>query len=418
MSLCTRREKDQENIIPQSSKGDLQTLKYSSNATRLALGEVGNKVHKNVNIASKVQEKAGEIKPQQVGAIKKKQVPPKKTAVGEVVSKTQNKINVKSKTNGESKKFPVKCPNTFTNIISIDIPVSYSTKQLLDIIDVDTTDNPLHVSHYVQDIYKYLLELEDKFSIEKNFLDKHKSTPHMRTVLVNWLVEVHINFKLLLETLHLTVAIIDRYLQLNKQISGNTLQLVGIAAMWISGKYEDIYILDISDLVYICDNTFSKKQFLQMECDILKRLEFNLGRPLSLQFLRRFNKIAGATFEQHSLGKYILELSLINYDICHVKPSLQAAAACCLAISILNDLLDPSQMWSDLLIHYSTYTFKEIKPLLAVMANAINMADVTKYKSIHTKYSSTNFSKISLNPKLKGPLMKKLIAEFSSTIKK
>ncbi|KAI4468276.1 cyclin [Holotrichia oblita] len=417
MSLCTRREQDQENLIPQPIKGDLQSSKFNSNTNRLALGEVGNKVHKN--IAPNVQEKAIEVKPQQVGAIKKKHIPLKKTVVGEVIPKIQNeKINVKSKTNAEIKKLPVKYPDTFANFVSIDLPLSYSTKQLLDIIDVDTSDNPLHVSHYVQDIYKYLLELEDKFSIEKNFLNKHKSTPHMRTVLVNWLVEVHVNFKLLLETLHLTVAIIDRYLQSNKQISGNTLQLVGTAAMWISGKYEDIYILDISDLVYICDNTFSKKQFLEMECDILKKLDFNLGRPLSLQFLRRFNKIAGATFEQHSLGKYILELSLINYDICYVKPSLQAAAACCLAIGILNDLLDPSKVWTDLLVHYSTYTFKEIKPLLALMANAINKADVTKYKSIHTKYSSTNFSKISLNPKLKGPLMKKLITEFSNSTKK
>ena len=37
----------------------------------------------------------------------------------------------------------------------------------------------------------------------------------MRTILIDWLVQVHLRFSLLQETLYLTVAIIDRFLQVS-----------------------------------------------------------------------------------------------------------------------------------------------------------------------------------------------------------
>lgn len=38
----------------------------------------------------------------------------------------------------------------------------------------------------------------------------------MRAILVDWLVEVHMKFKLLPETLYVTVNLIDRYLELEQ----------------------------------------------------------------------------------------------------------------------------------------------------------------------------------------------------------
>lgn len=58
----------------------------------------------------------------------------------------------------------------------------------------------------------------------------------MRSILVDWLVDVHLKFKLLPETLYLTVNMIDRYLQ-TEVISRRKLQLVGISSMLISSKY-------------------------------------------------------------------------------------------------------------------------------------------------------------------------------------
>lgn len=82
------------------------------------------------------------------------------------------------------------------------------------------------------------------------------------------MVDVHLKFKLLPETLFLTVNIIDRYLSL-QQISRQRLQLVGVAAMLISTKYEEIYPPTVKDFVYITDEAYTKQDVLDMESDIL-----------------------------------------------------------------------------------------------------------------------------------------------------
>ena len=97
----------------------------------------------------------------------------------------------------------------------------------------------------------------------------------MRAILVDWLVDVHLKFKLLSETLFLTVNIIDRYLTL-KQVQRSKLQLIGVSAMLISTKYEEIYPPTVKDFVYITDNAYSKEEVLTMESEVLVTLDFDI----------------------------------------------------------------------------------------------------------------------------------------------
>ena len=75
----------------------------------------------------------------------------------------------------------------------------------------------------------------------------------MRGILVDWLIEVHLRFNLMPETLFLTINIIDRYLE-KVQIRRTRLQLVAVAALLIACKYEEIYIPEMKDFVFISDN--------------------------------------------------------------------------------------------------------------------------------------------------------------------
>ena len=134
--------------------------------------------------------------------------------------------------------------------------------------------------------------------------DQTEILPKMRGVLIDWLIGVHLQFHLLQETLYTTVAILDRYLQHDvKKISRSKLQLVGVASMLIAAKYEEIYAPEVKDFVYITDRAYTERDVLKMEIRVLSVLNFNLGRPLPLHFLRRASKAGGVEAATHTLAK-------------------------------------------------------------------------------------------------------------------
>ena len=89
----------------------------------------------------------------------------------------------------------------------------------------------------------------------------------MRSILVDWLVEVHLKFKLVPETLYLTINLIDRYLE-RQEVSRPRLQLVGVTSLLIASKYEEIYPPELRDLVYICDRAYTRGEVCLYECNL------------------------------------------------------------------------------------------------------------------------------------------------------
>jgi len=280
----------------------------------------------------------------------------------------------------------------------------------LQVPDIDASGNCLVVPEYIEDIIIYLMELERKFPIAEKYLTPdHNTTPSMRSVLVNWLCEVHCDFQCLTETFHITVGIIDQYLMKNKNIGRESLQLVGVTAIFLASKYEEMYLnMDISDLAYISDGSCTKKQILNMECAILKSLNFNMGRPMSISFLRRYSKVGNVTPEQHTLSKYLLELALIEYNICHIYPSLQAAAACCLSMALLKNTANPEDNWTTTLVYYTKYKYEEIYPVMCELAQALLRAEHSKMTAIKEKYDKPNQGRISSHECRKSSLVIKL----------
>ena len=71
-----------------------------------------------------------------------------------------------------------------------------------------------------------------------------------------------------------------------KTIPRAKLQLVGVSAMFLVSKIEEIYAPSISDFVYITDNAYTESEIRQMELKIIRALSFDLCQPISLNFLR------------------------------------------------------------------------------------------------------------------------------------
>lgn len=155
----------------------------------------------------------------------------------------------------------------------------------------------------------------------------------MRGILIDWLIEVHLKFKLVPETLYLTVNLIDRYLEI-EEVKREKLQLVGVTAMLIACKYEEIYPPEVKDFVYITDNAYSKQEIMDMEYTMLKKFEFNVTIISSYRFLERITKLSNDNENVFYLAQYMMELSLVEYRMIKYKPSEIASAAIYLAHKI------------------------------------------------------------------------------------
>lgn len=156
------------------------------------------------------------------------------------------------------------------------------------------------------------------------------------------------------------------YLYQDHPVPKKQLQLVGVTAMFLASKYEEMYPPEISDFAYVTDKAYTTAQIRDMEMTILRVLKFQLGRPLPLQFLRRASKIyevckvliqpkpdfwdilsathvhswlvfpPQVTADQHTLAKYLLELTMVDYEMVHFPPSMVASAALALTLKILD----------------------------------------------------------------------------------
>merc|ERR1712217_203097 len=140
------------------------------------------------------------------------------------------------------------------------------------------------------------------------------------------------------------------------------------------------------------DNAYNKEQVKDMELKIMKTLNFNLTCPIALTFLRRFSVAGNVDVVEHSMAKYILELSLLDYGLVGVHPSLSAAA---LHLSLL--LLSTSvPVWSPSLEHYSGYSRDSLVPVVRRMVTLLDSAEDNKLQAVRNKYSSRKFRRVAL----------------------
>ncbi|KAL0769623.1 hypothetical protein Bca101_034773 [Brassica carinata] len=132
---------------------------------------------------------------------------------------------------------------------------------------------------YVTGIFVYLrqLEVKEKSRPLIDYIDKVQKdvTPDMREVLVDWLVEVAEEYKLLSDTLYLDVSYIDRFLSL-QTVNRQKLQLLGVSSMLIAsylklGKEEPRL-----ETKWFNKNSYSKMPMLQLHKEIVDFCEFLL----------------------------------------------------------------------------------------------------------------------------------------------
>jgi len=284
---------------------------------------------------------------------------------------------------------------------SMDIEVSYNVALPEGVIDIDSDhgeDSHLW-GEYSREIYAYLRQLEAANPVREDYLRGCCITSKMRSLLIDWMVSVHQQFELLPETLYRSVNILDRYLQLEgKKTQKDQLQLVGVVAMLLACKIEEIYLPAIDDFVYSTDNAYTEDELKVMELKMMSVLNFNLTCPIPLNFLRRYSRAGDVDVLEHSVSKYILELCLMDYSQVSIPASMSSAAA--LHLSLI--LLEPnhSSVWNPSLEYYSGYSSASLMPVVRRMAAVLVNAESHRLQAVRTKYCSRKFRKVALRQEL------------------
>ncbi|WCJ44706.1 CYCLIN B2 4 [Euphorbia peplus] len=257
------------------------------------------------------------------------------------------------------------------------------------LMDIDSRDkkNPLAVVEYIDDLYKFYMKAEKSSSVPPNYMTQQGDiNEKMRGILIDWLIEVHYKFELMEETLYLTVNLIDRFLAI-KTVVRKKLQLVGVTAMLLACKYEEVQVPVVEDLILISDRAYSRKEVLDMEKLMVLTLQFNVSVPTPYVFMKRFLKAAQSDKKLELLAFYIIELCLVEYEMLKFPPSLLAAGAIYTAQSTLGG----SRQWSKTNQWYSTYSEDQIMECSRLMASFHQNAGSGKLTGAHRKYSTSKF---------------------------
>lgn len=252
--------------------------------------------------------------------------PQQKTVITERVTGTKKEIVIEAP---NQKKIVIEAPKE----AEIDVKPAFS--EAVADLDAEDFEDPLMVAEYVVEIFDYLKELEQATMPNPQYMDHQEHLEwHLRGVLVDWLIEVHARFHLLPETIFLAINIIDRFLT-TRVVELEKLQLVGITAMFIASKYEEVLSPHIQNFKHVADDGFTEDEILKAERFVLAALNYDLSYPNPMNFLRRISKADNYDMQTRTLGKYLLEISLLDHRLMKYPPSQIAAGSMYLARLIL-----------------------------------------------------------------------------------
>ncbi|GAA0181101.1 kinase activator [Lithospermum erythrorhizon] len=370
---------------------------------RTANGNIKVEINKNnqPNVTTKVKEPLVAVrKPLQKQPIVAKPKPaatvkPEEVVIAntdEIEAEKKKALNKKRASDVSARKQAPTLTATLTARSKAACGLSKKPKEQIVDIDAADIDNELAVVEYIEDMYKFykLAESETRFH---DYMDSQlEINARMRAILIDWLVEVHNKFELNPETFYLTINIVDRFLS-KKPTSRRELQLVGLGAMLIASKYEEIWAPEVNDFVCISDRAYTHHQVLSMEKSILGELEWYLTVPTPYVYLVRFIKASIPDPNVENMVYFLAELGMMNYETVAYCYSMIAASAVYAARITLNK----TPAWTETLKLHTGFSEPQLIDCTNLLVSFHAVPD-QKLRAIHRKYSSPEKGAVALLP--------------------
>lgn len=264
-----------------------------------------------------------------------------------------------------------------------------NTKPFKTEVQVDKSRTQL-AEPFQDNILNYLKSKQSQHIITEKFMERQKEiSDKMRAMLVDWLVDVNIKFKLSPEVLYSTVNTIDRYLAA-KHVAKCELQLLGVAALMIQGKYEEIRPPKLKDYMAVCDNYYSKEDIVKMEASILSVLHFSLTQPSTYYFLQLVHQKLHFEPKPFVFVRYILETVLLEASSVRFTNLGLVAGAVFLVNKIFN-----REKWSCLHTMIFSVGEKEAKECAKELHGIMHHIDSSSLTAVKRKFAASEYFEVS-----------------------
>ena len=249
---------------------------------------------------------------------------------------------------------------------------------------------PQLVSDHLPQIASFLRSQEAGYKVARDYMSSQKDiNAKMRSILVDWLVDVSLKFKLLPQTLFMAVNVLDRYLS-KAVISRQQLQLIGVTSLMIVAKFEEIYPPALKDYVAVCDNAYTKKDLVEMEANVLKTLDYDLVQTCSFAFLRQSNGQLQLDDKLFVFARYLLETALL--DLSSLKHSNSALAAG--AIFLVNKIFK-LEGWPASHAEASGFSEADVKLPAKDLFMIMQKAEAGELAAVRRKFADPAFFEVS-----------------------
>ncbi|XP_063762471.1 cyclin N-terminal domain-containing protein 2 isoform X1 [Eleginops maclovinus] len=254
---------------------------------------------------------------------------------------------------------------------------------------------------FAWDMFLDMMRTQTQNSLPNTDLPRH-FTDATRSVLVDWLIQVHEMMHFQEETLYLAINLLNRSLRVIKVTTVN-LQLLGMVCIFLAAKKEECLLPEVSGLCYLMDHTYTKHQLLRMERKVLLALKFDLSYCPPLHFLLLLASIARCSAMVVWMARYLLELSLLEGQCVVFLPLQLAGAALCLSRQILQEPLTPEGEAAWCLassVHVGSET--ALLRIMHTLASAAAKAHTRETCATFIKFSSPENMHVSMHPGLKN----------------
>ena len=248
-------------------------------------------------------------------------------------------------------------------------------------------------------IYQNILvnEQENYLNIKPNFSKHFDINDIHRTILVDWLINVHLYFKLSDECLYLSIKLIDIFLARTNNFTKNKLQLLGICSLQISSKYIEQIHPSINNLSDLCDKCYTKKEIIQFEKYLLQINNYIIEQNPLLNYYDLLSLILKFNIKYYYFGKMLLDLTLLDVNFYKYQKNTIIFSICSLVIynsKLINDMTDNFDLYmQDCKGEKYKLSFADYKKM---NSNYDNIYDYTVINNINYLFSFYPFKDYSL----------------------